>query len=342
MMNIRTQAEAQQYIASMPGLRVIREVAQAAGAKQSEIKAKLRAYPLAERGPLATATQAVAAFREVRAIARAQKIKARPWCRRAKAVRSSLSARLADLRKRALASAFGDVGYRTSTHGSVEFVFSPDGRATVEQTDYQDWDVYAKSYGHPAQVRDTKITVPINWRVQVQRAGLAEVGGMLTLRAIRLDSPTPGIEAWDASWLVQRRGTALAVESGCIVRQGDVTAHGCTLAAAIQTLSKKIDMVADAAAVERMGNLPLASIVQHALAVAPAIMVRVQDARAVGACASGIASWCARVGLAEADTSLARVYEAYQMVPATEARAAILHAIRRQRAYGAEVVQPLG
>jgi hypothetical protein len=83
------------------------------------------------------------------------------------------------------------------------------------------------------------------------------------------------------------------------------------------------------------------------VAKAQGVVMRLADAKAVGACDYGIKSWVQSVELAigtdELDsTSAARiedVYAAYQREPRSEARAAILHALRRTRKITAKVLQ---
>jgi len=69
------------------------------------------------------------------------------------------------------------------------------------------------------------LTVSTSWWVDVYRAGLAEVGGLLTLSAKQVAQ-----DAWAASWLVQGRGYDFRVQSGYIVRAADGTyAHARSL-----------------------------------------------------------------------------------------------------------------
>ena len=64
------------------------------------------------------------------------------------------------------------------------------------------------------------------------------------------------------------------------------------------------------------------------------LVVRVSDARAVGACEYGIRAWCTRVGLdyEAGSATLGAVVQAYEIAPLPEARLTILHALRRSRA----------
>jgi len=89
----------------------------------------------------------------------------------------------------------------------------------------------------------------------------------------------------------------------------------------------------NAAAAE--GTAALAALVaQHAGAT-----VRIADARATGACETGIESWCRTVGLPydAGQTTLGAVWVAYCATPRAEARATVLHVLRRQRAAASAV-----
>jgi len=111
-----------------------------------------------------------------------------------------------------------------------------------------------------------------------------------------------------------------------------VAYHGADARAAVQGLQRKLG----ARRLSAEGSaLVAASTEQFRGAVAPHadVLVRVADARAIGACEYGIRSWCATVGIdydAGAAT-LAQVLAGYERQPAPEARAAILHALRRAR-----------
>ncbi len=63
------------------------------------------------------------------------------------------------------------------------------------------------------------------------------------------------------------------------------------------------------------------------------VSVRISDARAMGACDYGIRSWCNATGLSyqAGIASVDEVLAGYLKYPAPEARAAILHALRRAK-----------
>jgi hypothetical protein len=218
--------------------------------------------------------------------------------------------------------------YRTATHGgqSVALITNPTD-VGVRQSERYDWDVYAKSYKHgPARVQDTLITVPADWRIRVQRRSIDVVDGMMTLDAAPLEGAPAGVELFAATWVEQGRGTSVSTVSGYIARAGQFNYHGETAAKALAGLRRKIG------AAEWMSTLQTSNLADL-VAKARDALVRVADAKAVGACEYGIRSWCATVGISyEAGAApLPMVYAAYQREPRPEARAAILHALRRHR-----------
>jgi len=202
----------------------------------------------------------------------------------------------------------------------------------VRQEQYTDRNLYRGKYrGWAATVTDTTITVPVDWRVRVQRAGLATVDGLMSLDAARIEGAPEGVELYAATWLVQGRGYSVTAERGYIARQGDTAYHGATPEKALAGLRRKIAGAAWEATLATadlsglIGRIPDADLNSMA--------VRVSDARAIGACEYGIRSWCHATGLPyeSGEASLRQVWAAYTIQPRTEARAAILHALRRQR-----------
>jgi len=183
------------------------------------------------------------------------------------------------------------------------------------------------------QATDTFVTVPADWRVRVQRKTLAIVDGLMTLDASPLEAE--GCELFAATWARRTGAKNIAIDHGYIARAGAVTYHGATADQAMTGLAKKARELAFSA---RLAAADLSALV----AKCPDARVSVADARATGACVYGIRSWCAAVGLDVAydeatqiltgSATLAEVHAAYQREPRPEARAAILHAMRRQRA----------
>ncbi|MBU2834716.1 hypothetical protein HF673_02695 [Acidithiobacillus thiooxidans] len=203
-------------------------------------------------------------------------------------------------------------------------------------TDY-DYDYYAKSYGHPKKIYSVMVTVNPDWDKTVRAQGLAYAGGMLTLsakptkakKALRpaLDlAATLGVDLFEASWMTQRRwGYQVHTEKGFIaVKRSKIgilshTAyHAADPLKAVKGAYRKFQNVGD--------TLPLDSRNVPADAVATWA-----DAKAVGACAPGVKSWCAAVGIDHTQDSvpLIDVVRGYYMRPMPEAKAIILRVLRQ-------------
>ena len=130
----------------------------------------------------------------------------------------ALRKKLLQLRHDAVWEAFCESGYRWARHYRFLIEF---GAAGVDQEDETVWDMYAKSYGYPGHRLITTITVPADWRMRVQRHGLAVLDGLFTLEAVLLDARVFGREKVDikiyaAAWLGQGRGNELHTEHGFI------------------------------------------------------------------------------------------------------------------------------
>lgn len=174
------------------------------------------------------------------------------------------------------------------------------------------------------QAADTKITVPADWRVRVQRKGLAIVDGLMTLDTAPMEAH--GCELFAATWARRTGAKSVAVDKGYIARADGVSYHGATADQALSGLAKKRRELALSI---RLDAADLGDLV----AKLASVRVSVGDARATGACEYGIRSWCAAVGLdfEAGSASLAEVYAAYQREPRPEARATLLRVLRRQR-----------
>lgn len=223
--------------------------------------------------------------------------------------------------------------YRVAAHGSISIKLTDDPAAVgVEQTVELDWNGYA-SRKYPMRRQQTAITVPKDWHLRVRRRGLALAGGMLTLDAAPLEGAPEGVEVFAARWVEQGRGTSVKVVDGYIARTVDTEYHGETPEVALAGLKRKIK--------KAQWNITLARIeLPRFIRRLPdkdldTIKVRVQDARAIGACEYGIRSWCHATGLDDAyaagHATLRQMWQAYQAQPRTEARATILHALKRVR-----------
>ena len=235
--------------------------------------------------------------------------------------------RLAAQRADAVSAAY-ECCYRLAAHGVIIVHLTTEpAQVGARQNERQEWGAYARSCKYPMRIQDTHLTVPADWRVRVARRGMAVVDGMMTLDCAPLDGAPDGIALYAATWLVQGRGTTTTAQRGAIARDDAGHAyHGADPQRALAGLQRKIKG-ALWEAIMRVADLGAL------VAQAPEAIVRVADARAVGACEYGIKSWCHRTGLPyeSGQTTLAEAWDAYRSVPAPEARAAMLHALRRAR-----------
>ena len=175
----------------------------------------------------------------------------------------------------------------------------------------------------------TTIGIPYLWRTRVERRGLAVVDGMMTLDAAPLDGGD-GAELFAATWIVQRRGYECEAAQGFIARDGDLTYHAESIEKAIRGIAAKRRAAGrDPQVVEQASVAAFCTRILNRHSE-QGIAVCVGDAAATGACDYGIRSWCGRTGLDyEAGCeSLEAVVEAYRAVPMSEARRAILYAVR--------------
>lgn len=304
---------------------------------QTQARNALRAVALADRGPL---TSAVARVTEIwgarnRIDEIMEKIARRlavtlPTQEPAEFGPEALQNKLETIRVAAVWDALCSADYRLAAHHNFYVGF---GTAAVEQEEYADWNMYSKGFGHPGRIQDTTLTVPSDWRVRIERRGLGVLDGILTVDAVLLDARVAGPEKFDvkiyaAVWLAQGRGTELHTESGFLAVSGGTSYHSLKSPddAARGIIRKvradRLDIV--------LGRAGLSGLVVRALSVAPDLTVKWSDAKAIGACTPGILSWCHRAGIdpEAGEVPLRDVYEAYRELPASEARGAILRAIR--------------
>ncbi len=235
--------------------------------------------------------------------------------------------RLESMRIRAVTSAFVRA-FRQPTHGDLSVVLTENpADVGIKQVQRDDWNIYAKRYTHgPAKCLDNTLTVPASWRCRVQRLGLDVVDGMMTLDASPVEGAPEGVAMFAATWASQGRGNAVNVSRGYIACSESQAYHADSPQRALAGLKRKLSASRWAAELQ---SADLDKIVGQS----GDAIVKISDARAIGACEYGIKAWCNRVGIdyEAGETTVARVYEAYQAVPAPEARGAILHAIRRSR-----------
>jgi hypothetical protein len=222
---------------------------------------------------------------------------------------------------------FGNLGYNVGTHSQIEFQTTTAGETGCSVTQGVSYGRYSGRCQYKKREVSTTITIPLDWVSRVYFRNLDRVDCLMTLWAQPVDAV--GCEAFAATWLEQGRGSTIKVVQGYIARANGVNYHASTLAKALAGLKRK----ANAKHVSLLSNEQLLEIAQrHSSAI-----VSVADARAIGACEPGIRSWIARTNIAlrEEATTLGELVAAYTIVPATEARAVIVRALRRCRALAA-------
>lgn len=189
------------------------------------------------------------------------------------------------------------------------------------------YNVYRGSYkGWGANVDNHTIVVPADWRIRVLRKGLAELGGMLTLDALRLESP-PDFALYAAVWVEQSRGYSIKVERGFIAISGGEHYHAATIEGAVRGIKSKNK----AAATLTEMNLSTNEFADKYSKIS--VDVSLDDARKSGSCEYGIRSWCASVGIdiARIHVPIAELLGGFRRMPLPEVRRAVLHAVRKNR-----------
>ncbi len=216
---------------------------------KKDVRARLSSYSIAERGPLAPAVAEVLSVREILRENQAMKKWAveqevavhysspvvsnskDAWSPTHLKFYSSKITRQDRLNKIRISAVTRYIipNYRLSVNGSLEVRLSQDpGKVGVFQNDYQSWNVYAKSYKHPAQVRDTVVVIPNDWRVRVLRHDIAVIDGKVTLDATPGQTTIPNTEIFKAQWMEQGKGTTVAMVQGYIASTGNYQCHGTT------------------------------------------------------------------------------------------------------------------
>jgi hypothetical protein len=320
---------------------VLLSVARTDYSTKKELRARLQAYPRSERGALADAVeQVIQARRMINDLRRAKRRV--QW----KNPTPDLAERLFRYKATKFWNAYQQADIREAKHvdqRSVQFGRGP--AVTVHST--FDWDGYSRATRYPMQRYSYTFAVPSDWGVRVAAAGLAVLDGLLTMDAVLLDSRVRGdvigepIRAYSAAWIAQGRGVDLRLEHGFLAVSGRFSYHSVQSADhAVRGLVRKIRAAgrdkARRSPTRRidivLGRDSIENLVEWAVAAAPDLVVTFADAEAIGACIPGILSWCNQVGidpvLGYGSAPIRQVLAAYQKVPATEARAAILHAIR--------------
>jgi hypothetical protein len=198
----------------------------------------------------------------------------------------------------------------------------------------QNRDTYAGAYkGWTANEDHHCITVPQDWRLRVERKGLASLGGMMTLDAHPL-MPDGDVQVYAATWARQGRGFEVQVDRGYIAMLGREHFHAETAQAAIKGVRRKVKSASAptrAVAVSPYALTVEAFVSRYAKRDG---MVSVRDAQDSGSCDFGIRSWCAFVGLEydAGEAPLGLVLDGFRLRPQDEVRRAVVYALRRQRA----------
>jgi len=217
--------------------------------------------------------------------------------------------------------------YNLGTHGDVIPMSTTEGETGCGTSQQVQFSKYSGRCRFKKREVSTTVTVPRDWLSRVYFRNLDNVDGLMTLWAQPVDAA--GCEAFAATWVEQSRGSSVKTVQGYIARANGISYHASTLAKALAGLKRK----ANAKSISLLSNEQLLEVAQrHSSAI-----VSVADARAIGACEPGIRSWIARTNIAlrEEATTLGELVAAYTVVPATEARAVIVRALRRCRALAA-------
>lgn len=197
----------------------------------------------------------------------------------------------------------------------------------------QNRDTYAGAYkGWAASEDHHLITVPRDWRLRVERKGLASLGGLMTLDAHPL-IPDGEVSVYAATWARQGRGFSVAVDRGYIALLNEEHFHAGSAQAAIKGVRRKV----------KAADAPVRGLVSpYDLSIESFITryqgrnlsVSVGDAEDSGSCDFGIRSWCEFVGLdyANGAAPLSLVLEGFRLRPQEEVRRAVVHAVSRHRA----------
>lgn len=197
----------------------------------------------------------------------------------------------------------------------------------------QNRDTYAGAYkGWVANEDHHLITVPKDWRLRVERKGLANLQGMMTLDAHPL-MPDGEVLVYAATWVRQGRGYDVQVDHGYIAVLGGEHFHADSAQTAIKGVRRKAKLAcAPVRTVVSPYKLSVDVFVERY--IGRNVNVSVSDAAASGSCDFGIRSWCESVGLDYdlGQATMAQVLEGFRMRPQEEVRRAVVYAVRRHRA----------
>lgn len=241
--------------------------------------------------------------------------------------------RLLELRKRTVTQ-YAQQTFRHGASGGTKFTvgFADKTTEVTYTTDLgRNYDLYRGAYkGWGANVDLHQIRVPADWRMRVERKGLALLGGLMTLDALQIEAPT-GIELYAAVWAGQGRGYAVNTDRGFIAFTGSDSFHGDTAEGAISGLRRKGRSAPTRAAI--IADMKSAVEVFITKYARYDIDVSLDDARKTGSCEYGIHSWCAYVGIdiGRARVPMIELLEGFRRLPQIEVRRAVLGAVKRNR-----------
>lgn len=178
----------------------------------------------------------------------------------------------------------------------------------------------------PANSDHHCICFPADWRTRVLKKGLAELGGMLTLDAARLES-NGNVEIYAATWVVQQRGYSVKVERGFIAISNNAHFHAPTIEAAMAGLRKKKNVIPT----DKDLKISVEKFIQKYSGFK--MNVGLDDARRSGSCEYGIRSWCESVGIDinRGEVEIIDILAAFRKLPLSEVRKAVIYAVRKNR-----------
>lgn len=224
--------------------------------------------------------------------------------------------------------------YGASGGGTVRVDFALNAaKVNYVVTMSQNRDTYAGAYrGWAASEDHHLIVVPKDWRLRVERKGLASLGGLMTLDAHPL-IPDGEVRVYAAAWARQGRGFSVTVDRGYIALLSGEHFHAESAEAAIKGVRRKFKS-AGTPARDYSSPYTLTSEGFIKRYQGRNLSVSVRDAEDSGSCDFGIRSWCEFVGLdyANGAAPLSLVLEGFRKRPQEEVRRAVVHALRRHRA----------
>jgi hypothetical protein len=178
------------------------------------------------------------------------------------------------------------------------------------------------------------VTVPHDYESTVDDEGIAELDGLLTLAAQRIEEKGDEI-VWKARWARKARGFSFIVEDGYIVRRGEEFAHGKSAQAARSILSRR----ATEARLRSLERKLLVSGDASDLGAHKKVRVTIADSLAAGNCEAGTLAFRDRYFPGRDSATVKEVLDAADTFSGRKlAIAACLRAIRSSRMTGSQEV----